>query len=113
LVDVVPQLLVPHPVVGLASLDDLVSEQLVNNIDVVDDIKDQRLNLHKQKVIATVFKGCVTFELPLEVSLVVLELALFNGIDAVGTEVHHLGQAAYLGWHVSNVQAIRASLALL
>jgi len=49
----------------LARLDDLVGEQLVDNIDVVDDVEDQRLHLHEQKVIATMFKSCIAFKLPL------------------------------------------------
>lgn len=39
-IDVVPQLLEPHPVVWLTRLDNAISEQLVYNIDVVDDVKD-------------------------------------------------------------------------
>ena len=55
----------------------------------------------------------VTLELALKIALVILQLALLDGIDAVATEVDHLAEAADLGRHVRDVQTAIILLALL
>lgn len=57
-------------------------------------------------------KRSVTFELSLKVSLVVLKLALFYGIDTIVAKVDHLGQAEDLRRHICYIQAIFTALAL-
>ena len=41
LIKLVPELLEPHPIIWVASLCDIVSQQLVHNIDIVDDVQDE------------------------------------------------------------------------
>lgn len=53
-IELVSELLVPHPVIRLAGLHDLVFQQLVNNVDVVNNVQDQGLHLDKDQIIATV-----------------------------------------------------------
>jgi hypothetical protein len=96
LVNSIPELLEPHPVVRVASLSDAVLKQLVNNVDVVNDVQNERLHLDKDEVVAAVVEGRVAFKLSLQVTLVVLQLALFDGLDAVSAEVDHLTETADL-----------------
>lgn len=86
----VSELFVPHPVIWLARLHDLIFKKLVNNVDVVNDVQDQGLYLDKDQIIATVVERCVTFKLSLEIALVVLQLALLDSVDTVASEVEHL-----------------------
>ena len=41
LIDLIPELLEPHPVIRVASLRDIVSQELVHDIDVVDNVQDE------------------------------------------------------------------------
>ena len=62
----------------------------------MDNVQDESLNLDEEKIIATVIKRCVAFQLPLKVTLVVLKLALLYGINAITPKVEHLGKATNL-----------------
>ena len=104
----VPELFVPHPVIGLPGLHNAVSEKLIDNRDVVDDVEDERLHLDEEKVVAFVVKARVAFELALEVLLVVLEFALLDRVNTVARESYHLGKAADLRGQVHDVQAAAA-----
>ena len=79
----------------------------------MDNVQDKRLDFDEKQIVATVIKGSVGLKLSLQVSLVVLQLALLDSIDAVSSEVEHLRQAADLRWHVSDVQSLVTRLALL
>ena len=79
----------------------------------MDDVEDECLNLYKDQIIATVVETRITLELPLEVALVVLELALFDGVDTVFAEVNHLAEAANLRGHICDVEPTAALLARL
>ena len=46
-IKIVAELLIPHPVTSIARLYDSVIEELLHDIDVVDNIQDQRLHLDK------------------------------------------------------------------
>ena len=58
-------------------------------------------------------KRCIAFQLPLKVPLVVLKLALLDGINAIASEVEHLGKAANLRGHIGDVESALAVLTLL
>ena len=58
LVDVVFELLVPHPVSGLPGL---IFDELFNDINVMNDIKDERLDLAEKKVVSFVIEHRITF----------------------------------------------------
>ena len=53
-VNVIFQLFTPHPVVNVLSVDDSVLHQVLNNVNVMDDIKDQALYFRKQKKITLI-----------------------------------------------------------
>ena len=112
-VELIAQLLVPHPVVGVARGCDLVAQELVHHVDVVDDVEDQRLHLREEQVLATVVEACVALELPLQVTLVVLQLARFDSGDSVAAKVDHLRQTADLRGQVGDIKATSTLLTLL
>lgn len=71
----------------------------------MDNVENEGLDLDEKQVVTTVLKRGITLELSLQISLVVLELALFDSLGAVLAEVDHLGEAADLGGHIGNVEA--------
>ena len=88
-IDVVSQLLEPHPIIGIFGLSDAIFEELVDDIDVVNDVQNESFYLNEKKVVSTMFESCIALKLPCKVSFVVLELALLDGILRVFAEVDH------------------------
>jgi len=95
-IELVSELLEPHPVVGVARLGYLIPQQLVYHVNVVDYIQNQGLHLDKQQVIASMLKLSIALQLSLQITLVVLELTLLDSLDSIPTKVEHLRKAANL-----------------
>lgn len=107
-IELVSELFEPHPVVGVASLRDLVLQELIHHIDVVDDVQDEGLHLDEQQVVTPMLKLSIALELSLKVTLVVLKFALLDCLNTVSAKVEHFGEAAYLRGHVSDVKTLVA-----
>ena len=107
-VDVILELLEPHPVVDVLRLQNLlVLEQLLHHIDVVDDVEDERFDLLEQQHVALVVERRVALKLPLQVLLVVSQLPRLHRLRAVLREADHLRQTADLRGRVHNVESLR------
>ncbi len=70
-INVVFKLLEPLPVINVLTLHNGILSELLNNINVVNDIKDKGFNLGEQKEITLIVKGSIALQLSLQVLLVV------------------------------------------
>jgi hypothetical protein len=80
----------------MAGHDTCVFDQLIDNVDIVDDIKDESLNFGEEKDISLVVKRSVTIKLFLKILLVVCKFSLLDGLCTTIRERDHFGKAADL-----------------
>lgn len=103
----VSELLVPHPVVRLLRLHNLVVHQLVDNVHIMNQVQNQSLDFAEKQTISLVVKLGVGLQLLLQVLLVISKLSGLDCFDCVLTESHHLGEAADLRGHVHDIETRR------
>ena len=75
------ELLLPHPVTWLPTIHDvLVSHQMVNYFDVVDDVQNQSFDFREHQIVTFIVKLTVSLKLFLEILFVVRQFTLPNSI---------------------------------